>query len=101
MSTQSIFQNGVMMGRNQILCELLDHSDKMSVLYTLFRKASVLAQAETDPAKKAQLEAYSEGFRHSINILNNHGAALGAYKNVVNSTITIEITEEDVKLLGN
>ena len=97
---QQAFYDGATHGRNQVLTNLLEQSDKLDVLMALFRKASNLAKAEKDPVKKSKLEAYSEGFRHSINVLNNLGDALEAYHNVVNADITVPLTPDDVKMLS-
>jgi hypothetical protein len=94
------FNAGVEHGKNKILVELLEHSDKLSVIMALFRKTHILADQETDPIKKNNLEAYSEGFRHSLNILENLGDALEAYRNVINPSIKISISQEDINANG-
>lgn len=94
------FQRGVTHGFNGVLRNLLDESDKLTVIKALFRKAYNLAEAETDPAKKAELEAYSEGFRHTLNILKNLGPALEAYHGIINPSIKIPLTPTEVKLLA-
>jgi hypothetical protein len=70
----------------------------LKVIKALFRKTSYLEEQITDPLEKAKMDAYSEGFRHCINILKtNGGDSLGAYNGIINPSIKIELTAEDVK----
>ena len=95
---ESDFNRGVRHGENIVLTSLLQDSDKLSTIHALFGKSSIMAREETDPIKKAQLEAYSEGFRHSVNILQNLGSALEAYQNIINASISIPINEKEIKM---
>ena len=99
-SNHDYFCQGVTSGKNGVIVDLLDGSDKTDVITALFRKTATMADAETDPSRKAFLRAYSEGFRHSLNILENLGPALEAYENIINPSIKIPLTQKEVDMLG-
>jgi hypothetical protein len=94
------FLDGVTHGRNQVITELLEKSDKLQLIHALFTKASQFEAQETDPVMKAKLDGYSEGFRHSLNILENLGDALEAYENIINPSIKVPLTRKEMSLLG-
>ena len=94
------FQDGVRHGKNSVLVDLLGDSDKYTLIKALFRKAHFLAETEIDPVKKAMLEGYSEGFRHSLNILDNLGEAMETYGRIMNPSITIPITKNEIHMLN-
>lgn len=98
---QKMFLRGCEHGRNTILTDLLNASDKREIILALFRQASTLADAATDPVEKARLEGYSEGFRHSLNILDNLGSAKEAYDSIINPSIKVPMTEDDIMMLGS
>jgi regulator of RNase E activity RraB len=95
------FLDGCEHGKNTVLTDLLNESDKRTLILALFRKAHQLADNATDPLEKARLEAYSEGFRHSLNILDNLGSAKGAYDLIINPSIKVPITDDEIRMLGS
>lgn len=96
-----VWQDGELHGRNSILCELYDNSDKPECLVALFRKAHTLSEKTADPVEKAKLQGYAEGIRHAINILDNRGTALEAYQNIMRPSPSIPLTQDDIDSLGS
>jgi hypothetical protein len=93
----AVWNEAIAYEKSTQLAELFENHEKYDVVRALFAKAYEQAEAETDPVKKAVLHAYSEGFRHTINILTTRGNGLNAYRNITNPSIKIELTEEDVR----
>jgi hypothetical protein len=98
---QKIWKDGDRNGRNSILCELYDQSDKPECLMALFRKANMLSCESADPIEKAKLQGYSEGMRHAINILDSRGAALEAFQTIMRPDPSFPLTEEEIASLGS
>lgn len=90
------FENGCRYERNRVTIELLRTTDKIETIKALFGKTSNLAFLEKDKDKAAELKAYSEGFRHALNILRYYGNAIEAYNGIINPSIKVELTREDV-----
>ena len=91
-----IWNQAVAHTKSDQLATAFEVSDKYMLLRFLFRKTASLSEKETDPVKKRELDAYSEGFRHAINIMRYRGDSVEAYRRIINSSIKIELTEEDV-----
>jgi len=92
------FLNGQVHGRNQVLCGLLENSDKTSAILALFRIASIEAKKENPTSlMAARLQAYAEGLRHALNILENLGDALSTYDNIINASIKVPLTQKDIE----
>jgi hypothetical protein len=97
---QAVWREAVDWERSNHIASLFEDSDKNEVLMALFRKARIMAEKETDPAKKVELKAYSEGFRHAINIMESRGPAMEAYKCIINPSIKVDLTEDEVRTLS-
>lgn len=96
----AIYQRGKEAARAEVFDEIFWRSDKRGVIKALFAKTankavSLLANGDAD--KGRQMVAYSEGFRHAYNVLTSLGDGLEAYRNIINPSISIELTEEDIK----
>lgn len=85
---------GAQHGRISLAVEILrKETDKPAFLLAMFRRAKeeaeMLKGANHDPATVALFEGYSEGFRHALNVLENHGTALEAYQNIINPGVRL------------
>jgi hypothetical protein len=101
-----VWKEAVEWQKSQQLVDLFRASDKCQVIKALFGKASRLAKECKDPVRAKELEAYSEGFRHVLNIMKTLGSGLAAYHNIATPYIDgdgvgkIPLTQEDVDLMG-
>jgi len=93
------FEAGKIRGKNFIFTQLFNDTGKRAVIMALFRKAHEDQRPENGTIKNDQLEAYSEGFRHCLNILDNLGDGVEAYNRVTNPSIKISLTHNDVRRL--
>lgn len=93
------FEAGQKQAENRLCIKLLNDTGKRRVIMALFRKAHEEQNPENTKSKNSELEAYSEGFRHCLNILDNWGDGVEAYSRVVNPSIKISLTHDDVRRL--
>lgn len=50
--------------------------------------------------ESGKLKAYSEGFRHALNILEDYSSALDAYNRILNAGIRIPMSAEEISQLS-
>lgn len=93
------FEAGQKHAENLLFVKLLDETGKGRIIKALFRKAHEDQRPQNGTIKNEQLEAYSEGFRHCLNILNNLGDGVDAYNRVINPSIKVTLTHDDVRRL--
>ena len=83
--------------KNKTFVDISDSTDKPDTLLALFRMAHERADRCESEREKEKWEAYSEGFRHALNIVENLGSAIETYNNIINPSIHLGIiTEEGV-----
>ena len=97
---QQVWRDAIAWQEANHFVEEFDKSDKSDVLLALFRKAANMADAETDTRKSRELRAYSEGFRHALNVLEYRGKAIEAYRGVINPSIKVDVTDEELVILA-
>jgi hypothetical protein len=99
-----VWKEAVDWERSNQIAKLFEDSDKQDVMMAVFHKASALAVQEKDPDRKKEIRAYSEGFRHAINIMKGSGKALETYKMIGHYSIEpsnkIELTDLEVRMLA-
>jgi len=101
------FNKGKNHGRTEVLLDLLENSDKPSAILALYRIASNEAKKEQQ-AKQAnpksrmaermaiRYEAYAEGLRHALLIMENQGNALETYNNIIKPSIRVPLLQQDI-----
>ena len=94
------FEAGRRQAETLLFTKLFNATGKRSVIVALFRKAHEDQDPQNGTIKNEQLEAYSEGFRHCLNILDNLGDGVEAYNHVINPSIKVALTHNDVQRLA-
>ncbi len=81
-------------------------SDKLEFLQKLFQISSLLAKDNkhvTDEVERQKWEAYSEGVRHALNIINCHADPAKTYETIIANSMpmpsTIDLSEKTHKIM--